>query len=204
VTIRIVVESPEGYVPSRPDYSKPACCAFNRNIRLKRPADLYLEYRDLAAETSDLENALDRYAMAETFATTANQGLEIARQVALLHAQNRDFETQQEVLRRFYDEPMALDLSATKRQVYWGERLDGFLHWVNYLGLRLPERDFGVLLLESTNEVQLAAWRSLVEQFSRAYPNAELAESTTSEGITRQLQEIRSLVRREPRPELEP
>lgn len=196
LTIRVSVTSPKGYFSSQPQYTKLACCPFDRDIPLKRPVDLYIDSIRRAEQAKSPQAAIDALTTGERHAITVSQKLEIKRQLGSLYAEQGDYEKQQMVMANFSDIPSAQKLDPLKKQVYWGERLDGFLNWMNYSSLRIPEQDFGKLLVQASNQDRLDVWKKLLEDFRVAHPEVALDLSTsTDKEITSQLKIIKNAIR---------
>lgn len=196
MTIRVVIDAPVGYSATRLFLTKSANADFDDDIFVKRHADIYAGSLERANEVDDAEESLRYLELAGAVAATPSQHVQVTRQMGLTHLALGDFVSQQEVYRAFYNDAIALEVSPTKRRTLWGERLDGFLEWVGYNRLRMPEQDFGRLVASDSVGAWRDTWTALVRDFQIAYPTASLpSEADPAEQVTNQLRLILSTIR---------
>jgi len=194
VTIKVVVDRPEEYVPLKPQYKKVAGAplVIRETITLKTRDSCYVEHKDYAQNNKHDEKVrgevMRRLQLAQDCATTIGQKMEIFRTKANIRGIEKDWQNQQETLQEAYkvlSRPGSVQdagLNGITTTVYFQERYDGFLEWIEYLKLRQPKEEFGAEVQKDGDK--LKAWRLLVKDFSKEYPEASI--DSASENINRE------------------
>jgi hypothetical protein len=178
VVITVSVLSPSNYVPWRLEYVKAACCEFNREIILKRPADVYVERLDRGQQADSFAQAVTEFTAASHVAETVGRKFEAQRALAAAYLGEGMYAEQQDALRDLLEHPDAASLGPQREQTYWNERFDGLLLWTDYTSLRLPERDFGRIIASGADTIITNAWKSFVADFLRAFPTVGVVDTS--------------------------
>lgn len=126
-----------------------------------------------------------------------NQKFELYFALGKAQWEKADYSAHQNTLLSLYKEIEYNKLDETRKERYERERLDGIMRLANYEKLKLPEEDFGNVIFEDPDKLNI--WLSFVQDLGPKYLDEELlnVDEVSPQIITSQLKKFKAALNRE-------